>query len=84
MVCIKKDPWVSCETKQEWRGFGPRFNEVVTIEGECPDYPDSWLLKEHQYTPEGRRASFKKHHFAPLMGISELLGILYEPITESV
>lgn len=86
MVCIKKDTWVNSLTSEEWpKGFGPKFNEVVTIEGQCPDWPDSWMIKEYPTVPSGRLASFKKRHFAPLGDISELTEILQsEPITEKV
>lgn len=71
VVCVKKDRWRS--TDGRYNGWGPEFNEVVSVYG---FYEDAIIILEYLIYPDGIRAAFCERWFEPLSDISELEEIL--------
>lgn len=91
IICISQGRWVFTRKPMGfWQslfakfrhGYGPKYNEIVTIE----DIVDGYLrLCEYQLTDkDGARYSFNPDHFSPLISdsvLSEELASISEPVT---
>jgi hypothetical protein len=86
VVCVNNKIWRRSTDKIDFPEWGPRYGNIVTCNGDDPDWPGSIFLLEWPTSPDrGIICSFVESNFAPLMDITELTSILESvPQTESV
>ena len=83
VVCTVNGKWIFTNTGGFWRnlfiklrhGWGPKFNEVCTVQGYSKDGVNIYL-KEYRLREHDSEYCFNESHFEPLMDISELTEIL--------
>jgi len=89
VVCIHRGKWVKTFGLGAYETTGPKFNEVVTIKGQCDTYHDCVDIIEYLLNPFGIPQSFMKNWFRPVQDHSasvsiELIQSLPETIREGL
>lgn len=79
VVCIATGKWTfSCKKLSFWKalfakfshGFGPKFNEIVTVDGYAD--PGYIYVKEYRLLEQEREYSFAEYAFEPLISDEQL------------
>lgn len=77
VVCVRPDKNFKSYLTGKSHNFGPKNNEIVTIESYPSKWPGFVMLKEYVRNPfTGNKSCYEEKWFEPLMDITELTEIL--------